>query len=484
MIKRAASAAAVAILSIAVLLASHAPPRAEAASLFVWNPGDSGFGTFRWAVEQANYNSSINLIVLKNSVPITLYSTVEYWGSQNLTIQGDRALSYRAVQGTGGGQVSVSTECSLFESTGGADLTFYQVTFQNTDCSAIEVYADSDDGEVIVTLNKTIIRDIGGHGLYMSEGGDGSASWNLKMTNSRVENTGLFGYDAVHVSEYDIGDIIAAISGTAIVDNGGDGLELDEEDSGNIQLTASNSIFNNNDDFGSESLAASATGSDDVEVDEGDDGDVSSTGDVGTADHSGADGIDIDESGDGNVSATLTNVQASGNGEEGLDLDEDDNGNMSLTASGVTADDNDNEGIEAEETGNGNFVVKLTTVQTSNNGDEGVDIEERDDGNLDFQASGSSSNMNGDDGYELHEHDNGNFDATFSNVIANANDDDGFDLEEWGDGSFMAALYNCTATFNGDEAVEADADGETGTIIFNSSTLIGGIDLDNVDSIP
>lgn len=481
MIKRAASAAAVAILSIAVLLASHAPPRAEAASLFVWNPADSGFGTFRWAVEQANYNSSINLIVLKNSIPITLYDEVEYWGSQDLTIQGDKPLAYRVIQGTGfndNNEVTVQTDCSLFESTGGADLTFYQVTFQNSYCNGIEVYADSYySDEVEVTLNKTILRNFGGSGLYLSEGGDyNSASFTLNMNNSRVENTGYYEYVAVEVSEYGDGDLTVNITGTAIVNNYYDGLHLDEEGYGSATLTASNSNFNGNGDNYMEAGVTAAEAED-----AGDDEE-----EITAAGHSDGDGIDLNECDDGNLTVTLTTVQASGNGGDGVDLEECGYGNFSLTANGVTADGNGEDGLDTNENDSGNNVVRLTSVQTWNNGgeDDGVDVDESGDGNLDFQASGSSANMNEGDGYDLDEEDDGNLTATFSNCVANGNGSDGFEIDEGYYGSFMVALYNCTAMTNDDDAVDASADIETGTIIFNGSNLQGGIELDNVNTSP
>jgi hypothetical protein len=70
--RRTAWAAGLIALFAIAIITGRAPERAEAASIVVVNSADSGTGSFRWAIEQANSNPSINLIVLMNPAPITL----------------------------------------------------------------------------------------------------------------------------------------------------------------------------------------------------------------------------------------------------------------------------------------------------------------------------------------------------------------------------------------------------------------------------
>jgi hypothetical protein len=485
-----------------VLLTSYAPSRAYAAAVVVTSSADEGPGTFRDAIEQANIDTDITVIVLANWIPITLVDTVEYTGYQNLTITGNGAFN-RVIQGTGfspNGAVA-QTECSLFESTGGADLTLNRVTFQNTSCNGVEVYGENGDGEIFVTLTSVVIRNMGGTGLYLYEGnGDSDAGWNLKMVLSLVERTGYYEYPAVNVEEYYDGNVTVALSGTSIVNNYWEGLNLDEEDYGQLTLTASTSKFNGN--GGENEFEDEAAGADD---------------EAGITDHLDGDGIDAEECGDGDLVANLSSVQANENFEDGIDLFECGYGDLRLTGSAVTANYNETEnGIQAAEEDDGSNVTRLSATRTSNNGDDGVDLYENGYGDIDVRVSGSVSNWNGQfsdedgDGYEIEEDDegdliaviasttannnsdngfflgeagDGDLNANLTSSTANDNQDDGFDFEEDGDGDFTVQLINSFAQGNDDFAVDATADGDPGTILLTGSVLIGGVNLENVNEI-
>jgi hypothetical protein len=466
MLRTVLPAAVIAILSTA-LLASYSPPRAHAAAVFVTSPADSGPGTFRDAIEQANGNSNINLIILANGNPITLESTVEYIGSQNLMIMGS-GISNRIIQGNGFSpdEAAIQTDCSLFESTGGADLTILRVTFQDTVCSAIEVYGEDGDGEITVTLNSVVIRNLGGGGLNLYEGnGYSDAAWNLRMISSRVEETGFYGYDAVNVAEYYDGDVTVQLSGTSLVNNWFGGLHLDEADDGNLSLTTSASKFNGNGSGASEEAA-------------GADEEVSTT--AVPVD----DGIYALECGTGNLNVTMSASQANSNHDDGFDLNECGDGDMTLIATWTTANENGQYGFEGLEQDSGNYVARLTAVWTLGNELGGVFLTEEMDGNLDVRAAASVSNSNTvAQGYALQELDDGDPIAVFTAVSANGNGDAGFHLAASGAGDFTAAVIASSAQFNDDFALFAHADGDAGTIQLTGSILIGVVSLNNVNEI-
>ena len=64
-------------------------------SVLVTDGGDSGPGTFRNAIAEANANSAVNAIVFDGVSTTNLESTVEYTNGQRLSIRGNGRLSKR-----------------------------------------------------------------------------------------------------------------------------------------------------------------------------------------------------------------------------------------------------------------------------------------------------------------------------------------------------------------------------------------------------
>lgn len=453
MLRTTLAAGVIAVLSLA-LVALYGPPRVQAATFIVTSSADSGPGSFRAAIGQASSSSSSNQIILANRMPITLQSPVVYAGAQNLTILGN-GISNRVIQGTGfdpnaGG---TDTGCSLFESTEGADLTLIRVTFQNTSCHGVEVYGASGDGEISVTLNSVIIRNMGGAGLYLDEGiASSDAGWDLQLISSRLEETGYYGHPAVNVHEYDGGNVTVSLTGTSIVNNWGEGLNLDEDDSGYLSLTASSSKFNGNgEDFEPGEAAGDA---------------------VSTNDYADGDGIDARECGDGNLVIRLSNVQANDNGQDGIALEECDLGALEAGFTSVRSNNNGGDGFRISEDEDQNFdegedeepasqggalTVQMTWVSASGNGSRGVSLSEQSEGRLAFRATGLTASDNlGDTGVEVWEFDEGALDAVLTTVVANGNGDHGIgifdDISEADDepdgGALTAQLINVSASGN------------------------------------
>ena len=301
MLARVLTASAVAVAAVLLLLGSSSGVRpAEAASyVVVTSSNDSGPGTFRDAIDQANDDSSITLIKFLVYSPINLYDEVEYYGEQPLTLQGffNTTIQDGYYSMTTGDAGIACHGNALFESSGGADLTLKSLTFQNKDCGngvrvdIPDVYDEAtaaDHYEVAVTLQGVVLRNNSRNGLYIEEDDDydyecdyTDASIKLTVTASTFKDNGD---DGILVEEYGYGDLTAFIGGSQFKDNDDDGIDLNEECDGNLDLTATTSGFNNN----------------------------------------GEDGVDADESGSGSLNATLKLVTASGNGEDGVDIDEDD----------------------------------------------------------------------------------------------------------------------------------------------------------------
>src|SRR5687767_12431213 len=95
---------------------------APGGKVFVSNSNDSGAGSFRDAIVQANGDASIATIQFKGGVSvIALASTVVFSGLQDLTILGNGATLDGA---NSGGRA--------FEAIGGGDLTVSSLVVQNS----------------------------------------------------------------------------------------------------------------------------------------------------------------------------------------------------------------------------------------------------------------------------------------------------------------------------------------------------------------
>src|SRR5688572_16358928 len=90
---------------VVVALTATIGARAQGPSgqVFVTNSSDSGAGSFRDAVQQANANPNITRIHFLGRVStINLLSTVEFTGTQDLTIDGNAATLDGSAMGLAG----------------------------------------------------------------------------------------------------------------------------------------------------------------------------------------------------------------------------------------------------------------------------------------------------------------------------------------------------------------------------------------------
>ena len=219
--------------------------RAMLSSVSVTHGGDSGPGSFRAAVEQANADSSINEIVFNRDVnEVGVGTPLVYTGWQDLEING-RGASIEQ-------QESVESAFDLFVSNSGGDLVLRKIAFRDSLANGVVVNIPSYvQGEVSVELQRVKLIGNAQSGLLINDLESMSASINLDVVDSKILRNGsgdrVADGDGIRVIEKGNGDIIASIRNSRMNRNGGDGLDLVEGDEGNGMLTVEDdSRFNNN----------------------------------------------------------------------------------------------------------------------------------------------------------------------------------------------------------------------------------------------
>ncbi|MGE0228913.1 MAG: hypothetical protein AB7U23_10430 [Dehalococcoidia bacterium] len=497
-------AAALGALALLLVVGARAPREVEAATAFVTSTADSGPGSFRQAILNANTNANINLIALTNWLPATITSTVNYTGSQTLTIQGNSFLFNRVIEGNGA--------CARFHSTGGGDVTFQRVTLRDFSCDlalegAIDIQPPANSGEVILKLDRVVLENVtADNGIRFVETAPSNTAFTLRLTASRID-----GCDGQCVSFDESGDggVDASFTNSVVAGAGGHGVQSSEFDGGATTFTAAGSRFLDNDENGVElveggtgNMALSLSGSQfsgnresAFTASESGDGEASLTGAVLQFAGNAEFGIIVYENGEGNFTANLTAVDASGNTGSGLTLEESGAGDASFTVtgsssvtngvglsvrefgegrlwlwlSGVTLNGNAGGGLSASEFDDGPFELTILASRMEFNTSAGVLAEEVNEGNFTFLISGSTARENGSgggffDGFRLVEREDGGLLGTFSSTSAIDNAADGYVIEEQDDGAFDVTMALSIAAGNGDYGTRASAGGATGTI--------------------
>ncbi|MGE0133510.1 MAG: hypothetical protein AB7L91_04395 [Dehalococcoidia bacterium] len=489
---KALSVGIAAVAAVLLLLGSGARPVEAASTVLVFSTADSGPGTFRAAIDQANNNSNVGTIKFFTNGPITLNDPVEYDGSQPLTLSG---LFNTVIQGQSTNtQIAcdVDDDEGLFESTGGADLTLLSLTFQNNPCgNGVYVYLD-DDEDVSVTLNKVVARNNDEDGVRIKEdsGCYGGTDINLTVVYSTFTGNGD---DGLEINDEGEGSVTASLRFSHFRNNGEDGFDIFEECDGDVSLTTFGSSFNDN----------------------------------GWDTEGNGEGIDVDELGNGYVNVTLNGLDASGNDDDGVDIEERDGSeidslslqgaetdevdsedgqpgasdgpqtatcegdNLTLTVNGGRANDNDSDGFEIDEEDCGSLYMTVTGVVASGNADDGFDAEESGPGDLEFTAgSATTADNNGREdedgnGFQLYEESYGSLYVDLASVAARYNgaideDGDGIDLEEWDNGDLMLDVGLSTVLSNLSDGVDAE---ENGCGLFDATFLSSTVSINAGDGI-
>lgn len=310
------------------------------------------------AVTAANRDTAVTRLFFARDAVINISRTIEYNGSQDITIIGNNAR----IDGSAAGILrfdaqtleASTTDASLLFNTS-ANITIRNLTLENNNTRGIAVnIPDTATGaETLITLEHVKIANSASHGLHINDNTRLSARGSLgSVTSIRLDirdclftGNGIAGIDldGIRVDEAGAGSIDAVIVDTRIFGNGGDGLELDESGPGDVRVRLVNVSLNDNGFY-------SPQGYDD--------------------------GFDIDERGSGGIEAYLSDVRLNNNMDEGLDLDELGDGDIKVKLMSVTALNNNNEALKLDEENQGNIYANLNNIEITGNGDDGIQITE------------------------------------------------------------------------------------------------------------
>ena len=429
------------VLAASALALGHAATSTTLASsgaVLVSNNLDSGQGSFRDAIDQANADPGVTHIQFTGAVSVVaLQQSVIFTGPQPLAIDGNGA----ALDGSG---IALG---AAFLATGGGDLAISRLTVRDAPAEGIAVEVPPGaTGTLHVSLFRVEILNNLGHGVLVNDQEDSSApegqqpdpdgsaaSVDVAVINSRFIGNGfsVTDRDGLRVNEGGDGDLIITVKHTVAANNGADGIEVDERGSGDVRV----------DMFGTELVGNGSL-------------------DPGDFD----DGFDIDEYNDGSVLGTVTFTVASDNFEQGLDFNENNAGDIRVDLSHVEAIGNAEEGVEYEEdddfAGGGDIVTTMTDMVTNgngaNDGDAGLKVREKGDGSVIAVISGAVASDNAIGGILVREDAAGNLRADIDGATALANDGRGIEFDENGAGDLAAALSDSTALTNTDVDLRAD----------------------------
>ncbi len=412
-------------VTIATLVAS------PAGEVLVSNRNDSGPGSFRDAIDQANLDPAIGRILFDaRGLNVTLQHPVEFTGAQALAIEGNGAK----LSGT-----NLAPGEPALRFTGGANLTLSNLAVRNAPAEGIVVDVPRDaTGTIVLSLSNVQIIGNLGHGVLVNDQDDPStedgvppnpagsaASVVVSVVNSRFIGNGysVSDRDGLRVNEGGDGDLLITLIGSTAQDNAADGIEVDERGAGDVQVGMLESKVIGNGVFDPEDLD---------------------------------DGFDIDESGDGSIVGIILASAANDNYEEGFDFNENDGGDLRVDMLRVEANGNREEGIDYEEdddfAGGGDLVATMTQVTANGNGvdggDAGLKIREKGVGDLNVIVSRVQTSENLIGGISIREDGVGGLVASVSAATSLGNTGRGIDFDENGDGNLTATLTRSQSLTN------------------------------------
>ncbi len=434
---------------------------------YVLNANDAGAGSLRAAVALANGTPSISGIEFRGRLaPIALQSTVEFTGSQALSIDGNRASIDAAATGD-----------DALRFTGGGNLRVSSLTIRNAVQEGIDVEVPATaTGTVNVTLLNVSIEDNKGHGVLVNDqvdqsapdgvqppsaGSDASVAVTVIGSNFRRNGYSVSDRDGLRVNEGGLGDLTFNMTLSTSANNAADGVELDERGLGDVNFNVVGSTFRENGNFDPEDL------DDGFDIDEYNDGSIIGKVTLSSAIDNFEEGFDFNENNTGDFRVDMSFVEASGNGEEGIDFEEDDDDATFGSAGG------------------GDLVTTLTAIKANRNGvnldgDAGVKIREKLLGNLDVKINGveASDNVFGS-GIQVREDGTGNLVSAITKATTIGNAGHGIDHDENSSGDLTASVSSSTSSNNTLFGVRADqqlASGAgVGALQLTAVTLTGNV---------
>ncbi|MFN0099572.1 MAG: hypothetical protein ACKVS7_12915 [Gemmatimonadaceae bacterium] len=404
----------------------------------VWSAADAGPGSLRAAMDAANGDPRISTIEIEKRVRrIALIGPITYTGEQSLRIDGNGAIVDGAGLPEGANGLTLNAgprteidDLAVIDAPGSGIAILVPVTatgVRHISLDEVRVEGNVEHG-VLINDQADYLTD---PDATTNTGSEASLRVDISRSTFRANGFGFIDRDGLRVNEGGAGDLVASISATKVIGNGGDGVELDERGDGKAEFSV---LFT----------------------------DLLENGGFTAEDYD--DGIDVDEADAGDIIGRFWFVRANDNFEQGVDLNENGAGDMKVTMFQVEGSRNAEEGIEFEEdddvAGGGDIIATLVAVTTNGNGaldgDAGLKLREKGDGNLDARLNGIKASDNVIRGVELREDAAGSLMGSVTNVTTSRNGGEGLRFDENGDGDLVGEVSIATAVDNAEAGIHAE----------------------------
>ena len=307
--------------ALVACLVSCSDPQSTA--LLVTTNSDSGTASLRLAVKRANADVRITSIEFKSGLePIAIRATITYTGTQALQLDGKGAVIDAS-----------QADSTAFAATGGGNLTIENLTIRNSPADGVMVQVPADaQGTLEVTLRNVVLADNKGHGLLVNDqvtpdvmagvppdSSGSAAGLKVELINSQFLRNGysVSDRDGIRINDGAGGNLVFIARGVRTEENAGDGIELDERGTGDVQVDVHDFTITGNGKFDPADL------DDGFDIDELDDGSIVGTFEqlVATGNHE--DGVDFTETGPGDITVEIRESQSSGNRGRGILADQE-----------------------------------------------------------------------------------------------------------------------------------------------------------------
>lgn len=368
-----AMVAAAAVALVATLFVSATPAGAQLIHV-VTNENDSGPGSFRDALDDAECGGGI-IIFAPGVATIELVDGLSFDCSDtNLTIRAPGVTIKPAAGWTGAteddfldfvgsGRITIEGLTIMGDGTSGEDgidldatgdttLALYNVTITDMAEDGIDIDDEGVGGDVLAADAEDGAEaddDVGSDGAEQNVGASafGAAGVTLRLTDTDILRSGPSDDDDNGI-DFDIcdGDAVLDLLRSSVADSGGEGINIDQNCSGGVTASLVYSSVTGNGDEG-------------LEIDEYEDGDVTVTVTATTISGNGFDDADEEE----------------GDGDEGAEIDENDSGNLTFTSNGSSFDNNTEDGVDTDEDGSGNSSVTANDSSFVGNGEDGLELD-------------------------------------------------------------------------------------------------------------
>lgn len=266
---------------------------------------------------------------------------------------------------------------------------------------------EGSPASISVRLNNVSVDGVGNgkfdaDGLRVDERDEGGI--HLHVTGSQFARVGA---DGLELDEGQAGSIQATTIGTEFIDNGAycdpallaaympaepeaefEEGQVDESDiPGNVTGTPDDTCFEREvdlyDDGSVEAYEIGIDVDDGIDFDEADDGDLNLTMVASRIAGNYDEGVDMDEAGAGNGNLQYVNTNSNRNADDGFKMSEEDGGSVNGMMVGSVSRDNGGKGAVFEEEGAGDVAVEAVSTRTRNNDDSdqtGFEVVQEDAG--------------------------------------------------------------------------------------------------------